>query len=168
MGIWSFFFGNKLPDLPASHFTPLTEAEPADHLGRAATAKQRGKAAVAQKRYHDAWRHFHEQKEHYLRQARRYGMTAQQTLALDGSVHEDLANIRRLEGNHDEALVHLLYCVSSSPRPTKAQLKKIFSYFSRCGFGRVNSDELSAYLANPRNSDFVTARTCVAAWRARE
>ncbi len=170
MGIWSFFFGSKHPQPPRLLPEPtLSAADRADHLGRAAAAEKKGKRAIAEARYNDAWRHFHEQKEHYLRHARRYGMTAQQTVALDGSVHDDLANIRRLERKHDDALAHLLYCVSSSPRPTKAQSKKIFSYFSRCEFKRVNADELSSYLANSREkSDFLAAKACVAAWRARE
>ncbi len=170
MGIWSFFFGSKLPEPPTlPQELTLSAADRADHLGCAATAKQKGKLAIAEARYSDAWRYFHEQKEHYLRHARRYGMSAEQTLALDGSVHEDLANIRRLERKDDDALIHLLYCVSSNPRPTKAQSKKIFSYFSRCEFKRVNADELSSYLSKSRKtSDFLAAQACVVAWRARE
>lgn len=120
MGIFSFIFGKPPQDV----LPPLIpDYDREDHLGKAAAAGAAAKGAVTDRRFNDAWRLYHEQKEHYRRHAARYGMTPRQTIALDDSVHEHLANIRRLEGKHDDALVHMLYCVISNTRPTKAQLK---------------------------------------------
>lgn len=172
MGIFSFLFGNKPPVSGSpppilAPESPLTSSDRADHLGRAAAAKHRGKQAIANADYNGAWRCFHEQKEHCLRHAKRYGMTARQTLALDASVHEDLSNVLRLEGKHDDALVHLIYCVVSSPRPTKVQSKKVSTYFSRCGFKNVSPDELATLLAMPRElPDLLFVQARVRAWRA--
>lgn len=104
-----------------------------DYLGKAAALEAQAHEAVREKRFDDAWRLLHEQKGEYSMHARQYGMTKQQTIALNGSVHEALANIRRLEGNHTYALVHLLYCVLNSPRPTQTELKKLKPYLKRAG-----------------------------------
>lgn len=164
MGLFSFIFGKPSDEIPPPLFT---DADREDHLGKAAAAGHSARAALAERRFNDAWRLFHTQKEHYRRHALRYGMTPRQTIALDGSVHEHLANIRRLEGKHDDALVHMLYCVISDTRPTKALLKKLPAYFARCHFAAADENALAAFVTASKNSpDFMAIQTCVRGWRA--
>ena len=102
-----------------------------DYLGFAATSKHEALAALEARQYDKAWKLFHEQKLHYLKHASRSHFTRLQTLALDASVSEDLANVLRLEGKHKTALVHALYWVAASPRRTKTQDRKLSAYFNR-------------------------------------
>lgn len=163
MGIFSFIFGKRANAVPP---VISCESDRADHLGNAATAGTEAKAAVQNRRFDDAWRLFHVQKQHYQRHALRYGMTPRQALALDGSVHEHLANIRRLENKHDDALIHMLYCVTSNTRPTKAQSQKLQAYFSRCQFIGPDAATLASFVDASRESpDFARIQVRVAAWR---
>lgn len=163
MGIFSFIFGKRVTQVIS---VKPPESDNVDHLGRAAMAGTKAKAAVQERRLDDAWRLFHVQKQHYQKHALRYGMTPRQTIALDGSVHEYLANIRRLENKHDDALTHMLYCVISNTRPTKAQAKKIVAYFSRCEFIGPDVAALASFVDASRESpDYVRIQARVAAWR---
>ena len=92
-------------------------------LGDAAEFKQQGVLSVKNKEYSKAWEAFHKQKHCFMKHADEHNFTAQQTLALDASVGENLANILRLEGKHVDALVHIIYWVSTSSRITKVQEK---------------------------------------------
>lgn len=138
-----------------------------DHLGLAAEAKKSAQQAVREKRFDDAWRIFHAQKTHYLQHAKNYGHSTRQALALDGSVHEELANIRRLENNHEDALVHLLYCVITSTHPTKSQQQKISTYFNRCKFPLAKLSDAEALIETLRKKpDFRALQQAVANWRS--
>ncbi len=138
-----------------------------DHLGLAAAAKHSARQAVREKRFDDAWRLFHEQKSHFAQHAKSYGHTPRQTLALDGSVHEDLANIRRLEKKHEDALVHLLYCICTSTNTTQAQQKKIGVYVTRCKFPSTSLGDAEAFIAaNRKNPDFRSIQKAVAKWQS--
>lgn len=163
MGIFGFFFGKRANPVPA---VISRGSDGADHLGNAAAVGAEAKAAMQDRRFDDAWRLFHIQKQHNQRHALRYGMTPRQTIALDGSVHEHLANICRLENKHDDALIHMLYCVVSNTRPTKAQAKKIVAYFSRCEFVGPDTATLASFVDASRESpDFTRIQARVAAWR---
>jgi hypothetical protein len=169
---FSLFKRRQPPPLPRVHANGpisaddfLASFDTTDYLGDAARLGNEANEAMREKRYDDAWRLLHQQKERYGKHAVRYGMTTRQAVALDASVHEELANIRRLEGNHDDALVHLLYCVWSSARPTKAQGKKIDAYFRRCEFTGVSLDDLSLFKQS--TSDFRAIRASVTNWRTK-
>jgi hypothetical protein len=171
--MWPFSLLKKKQALPPLLAKPTISAEAflagfdgADYLGNAARLGREADDAIRQRRYDEAWRLLHQQKEQYGKHASRYGMTAPQAIALDASVHESLANVRRLEGKHDEALVHLLYCVWSSPQPTKAQEKKVQSYFGRCRFDSATFDDLQRFkLSSP---SFLIIRNRVSDWRLRK
>jgi hypothetical protein len=109
----------------------IEESKKHDYLGFAATAKDKALAAVEAKQYDKAWKFFHDQKLHYMKHAARSQFTRLQVLALDACVSEHLANILRLQGKHQDALVHALYWVAASPRRTKVQDKKLPAYFNR-------------------------------------
>lgn len=137
-----------------------------DYLGPAAQCGSDAQRAVREKRYSDAWGLLHLQKQHYMKHAASYGMTPRQAIALVASVHEALANIRRLEGDHTDALVHITYCVASSTRPTKAQEKKILAYFRRCGYSAISEVDFLTFLARAETSpDFVSIRNQLWEWK---
>lgn len=141
-----------------------------DHLGNAAQAKRSAKQAIKEKRFDDAWRHLHEQQSEWLAHAKRSGMTKMQTLSMLSSIHEDMANVLRLEGKHEEALANILYCVSTNSNPTQAQKKKLVSYFRRCKFDKKYSDdqpEISSKLLK-LTPGYRKARKQVLLWRSGE
>lgn len=137
-----------------------------DHLGKAAGAKHAAKQAIREKRFDDAWRLLHEQQSEWLSHANRQRFTQQQTLSLLSSINEDMANVLRLEGKHDEAMVHILYCVATNSRPTQAQRKKLGSYFRRCKFEDVSSSQVDDAVERLKSKpDFREAQVVVAGWR---
>lgn len=139
-----------------------------DHLGKAAVLGDESQRAVKEGRYDEAWGLIHDQKHHYLLHAKNYGMTARQTLALDGSLHVALANIRRLEGNHDDALVHVLYAEATSDRRTKSGGQKLRAYFNRCKFRTTTLDDAVAFLEQRRAQPSIRANQIkIAEWRER-
>ena len=171
---FSLFKKGSPPTLPCPAKTEPTKSNlddfrAKDYMGKGIQLGHNGKAAIKERRFDDAWRLFHEQKEEYRKHAARYGMTARQAMALDASVHEDLANIRRLEGKHEDALVHLLYCVFSSSRPTKAQEKKISAYFERCEFKSSGDKELRKLKDDMQPTpDFIAIRNTIARWASKK
>ncbi len=150
---------------PLSADESLRNFDANDYLGEAAQFEREARLAVKEKRYDDAWRLLHLTKQQYGKHAARYGMTRRQTIALDASVHEDLANIRRLEGKHPDALIHLLYCIAKSSRPTQAQEKKLITYFERCGFADATMNDLRVLRSSAEHSaSLPEIRNQVTAW----
>ena len=138
-----------------------------DHLGKAAVARQAARQAIKDKRYDDAWRHLHEQQSEWLKDSAKRGSSVKQTLSLLSSIHEDMANVLRLEGKHDQALANILYCVATNSRPTQAQEKKLISYFRRCKFGdQYGEDRVEAAVKMLRHEpDYRMAQEIVSQWR---
>ena len=138
-----------------------------DHLGNAATAKHSAQIAVKQGRYNDAWTFFHLQKEHYMKHASKCGFTKAQTLALDASVHLDLANILRLEKRNIDALIHIIYC-NSVARVAESTKKKLIAYFKRSEFKNTPISELYAFVrAAKKDPDFCAIQEKVYEWERR-
>ncbi len=138
-----------------------------DYLGKAAEAGHSAKLAVKERRFDDAWRLYATQKQLYMQHAKYYEFTGQQTLALDASVSEHLANILRIEKKHDDALVHILYCALNS-RPTKSIQSKLPTYFKRCNFQKINFDLIEGMMQVPTRWTFTKIREHVRQWRAEE
>ena len=176
MGWFDFLFGkrHKPEDSDAAAMERLHQIlsqgrSTTDHLGPAAIAGHAAKAAIKERRFDDAWRLYHEQKQHYMLHANSSGFTGRQALELDASVHSNLANIRRLEQKHDDALVHLLYAANSTSRPTKDLPKKVNAYFNRCKFKyTLAADVLSFIELNRQKPNFRLVQTTVVSWRNRE
>ena len=160
------------PQKPSSKdWSELGSSEfPEDHLGNAAESKHAAKAAIKEKRLDDAWRLLHDQQRHWLLHANRFRFTKSETLSLLSSIHEDMANVLRLEKRHDAALSHLIYCLSTAAIPTQAQRKKLGSYFSRCKFSSEHTvSEMEARIKEFRkNPQFTDIQKCVAQLRDRE
>lgn len=116
-----------------------------DYLGKAAINKHQAKAAIKAKKFDVAWRLLNEQKTYYMKHANCSGFTKAQVIALDGTVHEDLANILQLEKNHIDALVNIIYWAMSGTRTKKAHVRKLTTYFNRCKFEQVSLSVLLGY-----------------------
>lgn len=134
-----------------------------DFLGQAAIKKKLGKQAIKDKKFDDAWRFFHEQKTLYLEHASRSGFDALSTLVIDASIHEDLANILRLEGKYTAALTNLSYVYKTSTaanRPITTLEKKLKSYFLKV---YENNDffKFKNLLKSLKDSDFISVRDFV-------
>ncbi|KAF1711989.1 hypothetical protein CSC70_00130 [Pseudoxanthomonas kalamensis DSM 18571] len=168
---WLNFFKRKRDPQPVS--APPSEIElevflnnflSEDYLGKAAEAGHRARAAVKEHRLDDAWRFYHEQKSLYMQHAQACNFTGEQTLALDASVSENLANILRIEKKHDDALVHILYCALAS-RTTKSLQKKLMAYFNRCHFQNIQFTSVEAMMQSETRWTFRKIKDQVQQWR---
>lgn len=99
---------DAIDDVVAALRAP-SASDQVDYLYLAAEAGRDAKAAAKAGNFDTAWGLFHDQKQIYLQYAQHQGWGARQTLALDSSVHEDLADLLRLEKRHREAFPHILY-----------------------------------------------------------
>jgi len=142
-----------------------------DYLGKAAEAGNNAKIAVKDKDFNKAWGLLHEQKSYYMQHANREGFSAQNALSLDSNVHENLANILRIEGKHHDAFFHILYWVIASyHRPIKKHQQKLQAYFNRCKFKNMTIDELNCYIEKQSHSlvDAVKIKNQVTEWLSKE
>lgn len=148
----------------------MEEFQQNDFLGKAADVGHKAKEAIKTKQYDEAWRLYHEQKSFYMQHANRSGFTAKQTLALDASIHEELANILRLENKHKDALVHIVYWVlSGDDHPIKRHQQKLQSYFNRCKFKNTELSEAENTISsNSKTPEFTLAKSIVEEWVSRE
>lgn len=170
MGFLDFFKKRKKSD-EDSEFSAfadklIAESMENDFLGKAAEAGQKARAALKEGKYDEAWAFYHEQKSLYMQHANRCGFTARQVLALDSSVHERLANILRLEGKHQDALVHIVYWVlGGAERPVKAHQQKLQSYFNRCKFKNISLTEARKVISSQQAlPEFTLAKSIVTEW----
>ena len=141
-----------------------------DHLGKAAELKKNAKVAIKNKLFDEAWKLLQEQKIVYMKHANSAGFTAKQVLALDATVHVDLANILRMEGKHTEALIHIVYWVANNfDNMTKTQEQKLTAYFNRSNLKLTSIEEAKiaiSFLAE--NPEYVNAQELVSIWLAKE
>lgn len=136
-----------------------------DFLGMAANAKHDALAAIKAKDFDTAWKHLHEQKGFYLQHANRVGFTPQQTVALDATVEENMANILRMEGKHQEAFVHILYWVTSSSGITKNKEKKLLAYYRRAKFPEIGLMDVHQFIEdNSPMPDYREIQNAVKVW----
>lgn len=137
-----------------------------DYLGKAMVEQDLALQAIKDKVFDKAWKHLHIQKQHYGQHAASYGMTAAQTLAIDASVSEHLANILRLEGKHDKALSHVIYWIAATKNPTVKQGKKLPAYFNRTKFEKVDLSEVQDFISECRSlPDFRVIQGQVQKWK---
>ena len=135
-------------------------------LGKAAEAGDKAKKAVKDERYDDAWGLYHDQKTHYMHHINKGGFSPIGALRLDASVHENLANILRLEGKHQNALVHIVYWVlAGCERPIKRHNQKLQAYFNRCKLKNTSLKVAAETLAGQKSlPQFMLAKSIVDQW----
>jgi hypothetical protein len=133
-----------------------------DYLGFAAESKHKAKAAIKEKQFDKAWGYLHQQKEYYAKHANRSGFKALDALALIGSVDQDLADVLRLEGKHEQALLHISYAYATSRhRTTKELEKKLSIYFTRCKLSSSFEDFHLSIKKLPAVVDFFALKNLV-------
>ncbi|MBI9036464.1 MAG: hypothetical protein JEZ03_18560 [Bacteroidales bacterium] len=149
----------------------ISEFQENDCLGKAGEAGTKAKQALKEKDFNEAWRLFNEQKSHYMEHANKCGFSAQDALSLDSTVHENLANILRIEGKHHDAFFNILYWViASHHRPIKKHKQKLIAYFNRCKFKNTTIDDVNNYIEKHGNTlvNVLEIKEQVAKWRATE
>lgn len=158
MGMLEFLFKRKSKEAIKQNVREIgvTPTERLDYLGLAANKKHEALKLIKEKRYDDAWRILHEKKHLLMLHANQHGCNAAQVIAIDGSVHEFLANILRLEGKHDEALVHCVYWIKSSASHgiTKKQINKLPAYLNRSSINKNMHKQIHVY-AKAKNDGVV-------------
>ena len=139
-----------------------------DFLGKAAQAGHAAKDAVKAKEFDKAWGLFHEQKSFYGQHANRCGFTARQLLALDSSVHEEIANILRIERKHHDAMTNIVYWVlAGAERPIKRHEQKFKAYFYRCKFENTTLEQATKQISEQKNlPEYTLAQSIVSSWIA--
>lgn len=139
-----------------------------DYLSKAAEAGHKANAAVKNKEFDKAWGFYHEQKLLYMQHADRSGFTMQQVFALDSQVHENLANILRIESKHDDALVSILYwIIANNDKPIKRHQQKLTAYFNRCKLGNTSIEDAMVFsTTNMASLDYSSIQLKVAEWRS--
>lgn len=140
-----------------------------DFLGKAAQAGHAAKDAVKAKEFDKAWGLFHEQKSFYGQHAKRCGFTARQLLALDSSVHEEMANVLRIEGKHHDAIINIVYWVlAGGERPIKRHEQKFKAYFNRCKFERTTLEQAIKEISDQKKlPEYTLAQSIVSSWVAK-
>lgn len=108
-----------------------------DYMGKAAEAINAADEAAKAGRMDAAWALYGKAREHYRVHAKRFDFTTQQIIALDASVFEKTASILRKEGQHDEALAHILYLYLNDSRPSQSRAKKVATYLKRSSFKHI-------------------------------
>lgn len=139
-----------------------------DYLGLAANARTRAKIEMKNKNYEKAWELFSKQQHYYYQHAEKQKFTVSQTIALSAEVSEDFANILRLEGNHKQALVHMIYCVSIEYPNVKYKAKKLPVYFKRSKLNNVTFEELEDFIFSlSKPPDYRAIQDKVKEWLAK-
>ena len=129
-----------------------------DHLSLAANAGYRAKLAMKDKDYEKAWSLFTEQKNQFIKSVEERGYPAseaqalKQIVALEALVHEDFANILRLEKKHKKALISMIYCVAGEYPGVKYKAKKLPAYFKRAKLNNVTFEEMENFIYSIQHS----------------
>lgn len=140
-----------------------------DFLGLAANEGTKASKAIEEGRFDDAWGHYQEMSQLYLRHAKKEKFTVPQTLALVGGTHRAMARLLKTEGRHHEALVHILYSTACSGSPIEKELKQYRPFFNRCKYKNVKLEEATSALETWKdNPDFRSIRDTVSEWKKRD
>lgn len=139
-----------------------------DFLGLAANEGSKASVAIDAKKYDEAWGHYQEMSQLYLRHAKKEKFTVPQTLALVGSTHLAMARLLKTEERHHDALIHILYCTACSDSQLEKELKDYRPFFNRCKFNNVQIEEVISNLEEWKNNpDFTSIRDTVSEWKKR-
>jgi hypothetical protein len=124
----------------------LMDSRGDDFLGLAAMEQDKARAAMKEKEYNKAWQCFDQQRMFFLKHAEKFKWNVHDSIRLSGSVHENFANIFRLENKHPDALVNFIYSLSTDGSMTPNKEKKMIAYFNRLKLKNTASQEVSTYV----------------------
>lgn len=117
-----------------------------DHLGLAENANYCAKLAMKNKDYKEAWSLFQERKDQFYTHTQKQDFSFYHTTMIVADVHEDFANILRLEGNHKQAFVDMIFCVAGEYPTVKYKAKKLPAYFNRAKLNDVPFEEVEEFI----------------------
>lgn len=137
-----------------------------DHLALAAVARKRAADAEKQGDFEAAWRAYHDEKTHFMEHALEERFSHENTLSLDATVHERMANLLRKEKRHNEAFAHIIYWVHAQRhRPIKRHVDKFRAYYNRVDAMSVGHDEAWTLTLGAPMLDFRQAQLLVQQWQ---
>lgn len=138
---------SDMSDEALEHHLELCEQQ--DFLGFAAVAGRSAKEALRSGDYGAAWDFYQEQKAEYAKHAIRSEFTPKQALDLESTVHIDLANLLRLQGRHNDALVHIVYWASTlGDEASKGRQDRLRVYLKRCKLRNTSLASLTTVTAS--------------------
>lgn len=147
MSILSLLKPKKKGDLLYHYPALAASLQPDDYLGKASLAGSAAKAALKEKKFEDAWRVYHEQKEFYKAYAENSDISAERALILDSTVSEHLASILRQQEKPREAFIHLIYWVAPSwEKAIRRHEEKLKKYFTLCQLSNTTIDEVKQFV----------------------
>jgi len=142
MGFLDFLFGTKQKEEKAEESTNVNiEAlesiadvferdrieTKADYFGKGFEFRNKAREAVKEKNLDEAWGLYHKAKEAFLIYYNGNPELHGNGLSLEASIHEELANICRLEKRHNDALFHILYWITGVSEKLKKHDSKLKS-----------------------------------------
>lgn len=157
----------RLDDTEQSDQSALLSGEQTfvDHLGSAAVARQKAKEAEKNGDFDTAWHHFHNEKHHLMQHASARDFSLKQTLSLDASVHERMANVLRKQKRHNEAFIEIVYWVAAQrQRPIKRHNEKFRTYYHRADQMNVSLEDAWSIVMTAPTLDLVRCRSMVQQW----
>lgn len=163
MGLLDLLFRKKNKDIDIEKILGIAPHE--DYLLKAANASQQAAQAINEQRYDDAWGHYHQIKMFYMQHANHLG-DPKFAIELDARVHEQLANVLRLEEKHRAALPHIIYWIVGGRRvPFKKHGEKFKAYFKRCDFKNTALADAEKQVSDKYlKADLLAAQELVASW----
>jgi len=135
---------------------------------KAVDAMHKAKEAIKAKQFDAAWRLFHNAKTYFLKHANQMEMSIESSLGLQGMVHEEMANMLRLEGRHKDALTHIIYWIATDNRTLKKHDQKLLSYLKRAKLEHISLSEAIDFIGEVRNCyDFRIIQNKVNEWESK-
>ena len=148
------------------HLLLPSPASQTDYLALAAVARRQAAEAEKQGDFDAAWRACQDEKSHFMAHASAQQFSVENTLSLDASVHERMANLLRKEKRHNEAFAHIIYWVSAQRhRPIKRHTDKFRAYYNRADAMYVGHDEAWTLTLDAPILDFRQAQLLVQQWQ---
>lgn len=146
----------------------LVEGRPkrGDCLGRAAVLKKKATVAVKEKEFDIAWWIYNTVQALYLEHATKRKFDNKAVIGIDSSISREMANVLRLEGKHQQALVHILYWQLGEARPqVKRDIKKLKAYYNRSKLTLISFDQMIEWMDSYQGlANYSTIQAKVAGW----
>lgn len=148
------------------HLLLSSPASQTDYLALAAVARRQAAEAEKLGDFEAAWRACQDEKSHFMAHASAQQFSVENTLSLDATVHERMANLLRKEKRHNEAFVHIIYWVSAQRhRPIKRHTDKFRAYYNRADAMFVGHDEAWTLTLSAPILDFRQVQLLVQQWQ---
>ena len=137
-----------------------------DCLGRAAVYGKKASTAVKEKEFDLAWWIYHQIKALHFEHANKFNFAQEHIIGMDSGISKSFGNILRLEGKHQQALVHILYWQLGETRPNvKRNVKKIRAYYNRSKISSITFEDLIEWMDSWNGlADYAAIQNQVSDW----